>query len=205
MTITNGYATLAQLKSADRLNISTADTVSDTNIENIITSVSRAIDLQCGRYFYKSSTSETRYFTAVFPSSVFVGDVVSISALATDDLAGSRSYTQAWVSTDYDLFPYEADSKSEPEPFRFIDCTPSTGLRFPSHLPKGVKVTGIFGWSAVPAAITEACIIWTERVFKRSKTPLGVSGNTAIGSMTASERPDPDVDMLIYNYRIVAV
>jgi hypothetical protein len=205
MTITNGYATLAQLKSADRLNISTADTVSDTNIEAIITACSRAIDLQCGRYFYKSSTSETRYFTAIFPSSIFVGDVVSISALATDDLAGSRSYSQSWTTTDYDLFPYEADSKSEPEPFRFIDCAPSTTLRFSPRLAKGVKVTGIFGWASVPIAISEACIIWAERVFKRSKTPLGVSGNTAIGSMTASDKPDPDVDALIYNYRVVAV
>ena len=77
MTITNGYATLAQLKSADRLNVSTSDSVSDTAIEGIITAVSRAIDLETARHFYKSTASEVRYFTPLETHRVFVGDIVS--------------------------------------------------------------------------------------------------------------------------------
>ena len=64
IAITNGYCTLAQLRSAPALNLPATYTTDDTLLESIITAASRAIDKQCGRYFYKSSAAEVRYFTA---------------------------------------------------------------------------------------------------------------------------------------------
>jgi hypothetical protein len=69
-----------------------------------------------------------------------------------------------------------------------------------------VKLTAVFGWSAVPSAITEACLLWSERFFKRYKTPLGVSAMTALGEMSVKvPPPDPDVMMLLNNYRVISV
>lgn len=204
MTITNGYATLAQIKAPDRLNLSTSDTASDTALEGIITSISRAIDNECGRYFYKSTASEVRYFTPRESTSVFVGDVVSVTNLYTD--SGNRTYATTWATTDYDLFPYNSTSLSEPEPYRFIDVAPAGSYRFYTHLPKSVKLDAVFGWSAVPSAITEACLLWSMRFFKRYKTPLGISAMTALGEQqTKVPPPDPDVLQLIRNYKVNAI
>lgn len=206
MTITNGYATLAQLKATDRLNISTSDTASDTTLEGIITAVSRAIDLQCSRYFYKSTAAETRYFTANELTRVRVGDIVSVSALYTDTVAGDRTYPYTWSSTDYDLSPYDSTLFSEAQPYNWIECAPLAQYVFPVGTAKGVKLTAVFGWSAVPSAITEACLLWSERFFKRYKTPLGVSAMTALGEMSVKvPPPDPDVMMLLNNYRVITV
>ncbi len=204
MTITNGYATLLQIKSLDRLNISTADSSSDTTLEGIITSISRSIDRYCGQYFYKSTAAETRYFTALESSSVFVGNIVSVSALYTD--SGDRSYANTWSTSDYDLFPYNSTSLSEPEPFRFIDVSPIGTYRFPALLSKGVKLSAVYGWNAVPTSVTEACLLWSERWFKRYKTPLGISAMSPLGEqMLKVPPPDPDVIQLLHNYRYVAV
>lgn len=206
MTITNGYATLLQIKAADRLNI--PDAVSDTPLENTITSVSREIDKYCGRYFYKTSTgsTDTRYFTAVESERIRIGDFVSVTALYTDSLAGDRSYPYTWASTDYDVFPYSAGTLSEPEPYQWLDITPRGQYQFPVDLPKGVKLTAVYGWPAVPAAITEACLLWSMRMFNRYKTPLGVSAMSALGQMTVKvPPPDKDVCQFLDNYRVITV
>lgn len=206
LTIINGYATLAQLKAVDRLNISTTDTASDASLGGIITAVSRAIDLQCSRYFYKSTADETRYFSARETDRIRVGDIVSITALYTDTLAGDRTYPYTWATTDYDLSPYDAAVLSEPQPYNWIEVSPLGQYLFPVGVAKGVKITGVFGWSAVPSAITEACLLWSERFFKRYKTPLGVSAMTALGEMNMKvPPPDPDVFMLLNNYRVITI
>lgn len=206
MTITNGYATLTQLKTVDRLNISTSDTTSDTTLEGIITAVSRAIDLSCSRYFYKSTASEVRYFTPRESNRIFVGDVVSITNLYTDNLSGDRTYPNTWATTDYDLFPYDAATFSEDQPYRWIDVSPRGVNFFPVGLAKGVKLDAVFGWPSVPAAITEACLLWSERWFKRYKTPLGISAFNALGETTVKVPPaDPDVEQMLNNYRTPAI
>lgn len=192
----------------DRLNIPTASTTSDTTLEGVITAVSRAIDNECGRFFYKTSTgsTDTRYFTPIESERLFVGDFVSITALYTDSLSGDRSYPYTWASTDYDLWPFDAATTSEQEPYRFIETTPQGEYKFPVHLAKGVKLTAVYGWPAVPTVITEACLLWSMRVFKRYKTPLGVSAMTSLGEVTSRlPPPDPDVKLMIRNYSVHAI
>lgn len=205
MTIVNGYCTLAELKSAPALNLSTA-TTNDTLYETVITAISRSIDMQTARYFYKSTAAETRYFTPNNTERIFVGDVVSLTSLYTDNVSGDRTYPYEWSSTDYDLYPYNDAQLSEPEPYRFIDKTPQGVYQFPVGLAKGVKLTAVFGWAAVPSAIGKACLLWAERMVKRFDTPLGVSASTALGEMQVKvPPPDPDVEAILANYRLVGV
>lgn len=196
MTITNGYATLSELKEAERLNI--AVTTYDTAIEGVIEAVSRAIDLQCARFFWKDTNDGTYYFNAYEHNQLLIGDFVSITTLSTDDSA-NRSY-QAWtVDTDFDLWPYNASADGIP--YSMIEVAPTSGKRFPIGVGKGVKIVGKRGWPAVPKPIKEACIIWSMRTYKRYATPLGVSAMTALGEMSVKvPPPDPDVAHLLSPY-----
>jgi len=172
----------------------------------VITAVSRGIDKQCSRYFYKSSAHEVRYFTAKNVNRCFVGDIVSITALYTDNLSGDRTYPFTWSATDYDLWPYDAATDSEAEPYRFIDVAPRGLYQFPIGLAKGVKLDAVFGWSAVPAMIAKACLLWSERTYKRLSTPLGTSSMSGLGIVSIKvPPPDPDVLVMLSNYTLSAV
>ena len=78
MAITNGYATLTQVKAALRI----SDNTDDTLLEGVIESASRLIDGFAMRNFYQSGTV-ARLFTAV--EDLYV---------QTDDIAGPRSFSK---------------------------------------------------------------------------------------------------------------
>jgi len=198
MTLTNAYCTLAELKEAERLNISV--TTYDTALEGAIEAVSRAIDYQCARFFWKDTNDTTAYFTPVSSDYVLIGDYVSITTLSVD--SGNRSYVDWVADTDYELWPYNALLEAEQKPYMRIDIVRPTGrYGFLPNTPKNVKVVGKRGWPAVPKAIKEACIIWSMRMYKRYATPLGVSAMTAHGEMsTKVPPPDPDVLFLLSPY-----
>ena len=63
-----------------------------------------------------------------------------------------------------------------------------------------VRCTGVWGWSAVPIAITQATVILGSRIFKRLDSPLGIISGE-LGSMRVGFRLDPDVQHLIEPYR----
>lgn len=187
MAITNGYATAAELKT--RLGIS--DATDDSPIEAVIEAASRAIDAHCRRRFY--AANETRYYTAEDHDIVFVDDVLSVSALATD--SGNRTYATTWATTDYDLEPHNATLNGQP--YTMICTTPQGSYHFTAH-KKGVKVTGSFGYSATtPDLVNEACLIQAARLFKRKDAPFGIAGVGDLGEIRLTSALDPDVKMML--------
>lgn len=195
MTITNGYATLAQLRA--RLGFATADTADDTILEAIVAAVSRWIDLHCGRRFWVNSVAEARYYTATDSDLLLCpDDVVTVTALACDE-DGDRVYERTWAATDYDLEPYNATLDGQP--YTRIAVTPNGQYAFPT-MAKAVKVTGTFGWSAVPDAIREACLLQAERIYKRKDAPFGVLGSAEMGQTLVIPKLDPDVALLLWPY-----
>jgi hypothetical protein len=64
-----------------------------------------------------------------------------------------------------------------------------------------VKVTGVWGWPAVPAAISQATILQAARHFKRYDSPLGVAGFGDFGVVRVSRFLDADVQMLVEPYK----
>jgi len=195
MTIANGYTTLTTMKDATILNISATDTQSDTILESIIEAASRTIDSDTHRYFYKSATDETRYYSAEYADKLFTDDIVSVSALTTDT-ADDRTYSDIWsASDDYDLYPYNA--ATDGRPYTSIEARDGGAYYFPEYR-KGVKITGIFGWPAVPKKIEQACILLSARMFKRLTTPLGVASMASLGEVMVSIKDkDPDYWHLI--------
>jgi hypothetical protein len=171
MAITNGYCTLSELKA--RLSIT--DNTDDTILENVIEAASRVIDSDCNTRFY--AANETRYYSAEAPGVVVVDDLLSVSALATDD-GLDYTFSITWATTDYLLFPFNAT------PYREIRVKQNGAKLFPRSSYAGlVKVTGSFGYSSTtPDAINEACLILSARYFKRKDAIFGVTGVPELGT-----------------------
>ena len=94
MAITNGYATLTQVKAAARI----TDNVDDELLETAIESSSRMIDGYCERRFYTNGT-ETRYFAATNAYFVEVDDLAG-TAITVETSAGLDGvYDETWTAS----------------------------------------------------------------------------------------------------------
>lgn len=190
---TNLYATVAQLKT--RLGIS--DTTDDTTLGMILSGVCRAIDTHCGQRFWRDATATTRYYTAEHDDdTLFIEPLVSVTSIATDT-AYDGTYATTWATTDYRLMPVNA--AADGWPYTWIQTKPYGAYDFLRH-EAGVKIVGIFGWPAVPDAVAEAALLWSERLYKRKDAPFGVLAFPEAGEMRLLEKMDPDVVTLLKPY-----
>lgn len=199
MAITNGYATLSQVKAAARI----TDSVDDELLETAIESSSRMIDGYCERRFYTNGT-ETRYFAATNSYVVDVDDIAG-TAITVETSAGLDGiYDETWTRSDYQLEPLNRTNAG-------LDF-PVTRLRaigdylFPvdpvAH-ETGVKITGVFGFAtAVPAAVKQATILASLRQYQRYSSALGVAGFGDMGAVRVA-RIDPDIQSMLMPFRKV--
>lgn len=199
MAISNGYATLAQVKAAARI----TDSVDDELLETAVESSSRMIDGYCERRFYTNGT-ETRYFAATNAYTLEIDDVAG-TALTVETSAGLDGiYDETWTASDYQLEPLNRTNAG-------LDF-PVTRLRavgdylFPvdavAH-ETGVKVTAVFGFAtAVPAAVKQACILASLRQYQRYSSALGVAGFGDMGAVRVA-RIDPDIQSMLMPFRKV--
>ena len=196
MAITNGYATLAEVKAVLRL----TDGTDDALLEQTIEGASRRIDGYCNRFFYQTASTAIRLY-ARFSYRLTVEDLSSGNITLKTDDDGDGTYETTWTTnTDYILEPTNASLTSRP--FTLIQAT--GGKSFPlfsePDLP-GVEVTAVWGWPAVPDDIREACVLLSIRGFARYNSALGVVG---FGDMALQVRSvDPDVRDLLQPYRIL--
>jgi hypothetical protein len=164
---------------------SVIDQKDDADLELVIEAVSRWIDQDrsvhdFARRFH--SVEETRYYTARSGVIVVIDDLLSITSLATDS-GGDNTFATTWAAADYLLSPRNA--LLDNEPYLFLRAIGSKS--FPTGTEE-VKVTGAFGYCAiadVPKAIAEACLLVSERVWKRKDTIFGTSGNAQLGQIQA--------------------
>jgi hypothetical protein len=193
MPITNGYSTLAQVKSALRI----TDNLDDSLLEMAIESASRAIDSYTNRNFYNAGTA-VRVFAPNDSLTVTTDDMISLSSLQTmsdtDD-----TFDTTWTSTDYQLEPLNGVVDGITQPYTQIRAV-GDYLFLELAGEATVKVTGVWGWSSVPIQVTQACVIQASRIYKRLDSPLGIISGE-LGSMRVGSRIDPDVAQLIDSLR----
>jgi hypothetical protein len=195
MALTNAYATLAQVKAALRI----TDSVDDSLLEMAIESASRLIDGYTYRYFYNAGTA-VRNFAAEDSYLVNIDDLVSISELKTTDEIGSEYTT--WNATDYQLQPVNGKQDGLNIPYTSILAVDDKLFNTLGSQAL-VRITGVWGWSAVPIAVTQATIIQSSRIYKRLDSPLGVAGFGDLGAIRVGRALDPDVEQLVMPYRIM--
>ncbi len=186
MAIVNGYCTLADFKAEYDI----GDTGDDTIIEGDIEDVSRLIDQEVDRRFYTTNVDEERVFDAKAADHLLPhDDILSITSLATDP-DGSRSYSDVWAATDYDLAPYNA--ALDKEPYTEIAVTPNGNYSFPVGVAKGVKLAGKFGYCTlanVPRVVRRACLTQTKLIYDARHSNSGIDSGASNPAARVSLHP----------------
>lgn len=198
MSITNGYATLAEVKAALRI----TDSVDDSLLEIAIESASRLVDGHCQRYFY-SLANQTRIYAPLDSFYTLVDDLISVTTIKTStNLDGIFDTT--WDSNDYQLEPLNGYSGGILRPYTAIRAVGD--YTYPLRGNEAtIQVVGTFGWASVPVAVKQAVILASMRQYKRYDSPLGVAGVGDLGVMRVT-RFDPDIEALLEPFvRIQAV
>jgi hypothetical protein len=197
VAIVNGYVTRNDVKNA--LGLGTAAlTPEDDEIDQVVNSVSRAIDDACGRFFY--SAAGTVLYTAEDFLYLPIDDFSAITAIVIDEQNTGTPNVTLTASTDY-----------RPEKSTAIPGFPYTAIRiasfgtktFPVGVTEGVSVSGTRGFAAIPQPIIAATLLQCVRTHARRNSPYGVAGSPDGGIIRLLSRLDPDVELMIRPYRRV--
>jgi hypothetical protein len=188
MAITNGYATLTEIKGY----MSISDNTDNDLLENLITSASRSIDRIANRRFYLDTTASARLYRAYSDIFVYIDDLGSTTGLVVKtDSNGNGTYAKTLtLNTDYILDPLTAPSLSRPYTQLTMVSNTETWPIFPgltqNGLRPGVQVTAKWGWPSVPNDINMACLILTADLYKRKDAPGGILGLGDLGVVRMS-------------------
>jgi hypothetical protein len=206
MAISNGYATLAEIKQY----LSITDSTDNDLLEQAVESASRSIDRLANRRFFADTTASARTYRVSSPVILYLDDISSTTGLIvqTDDDGDGTFETTLTLNTDYVLDPLTAASLGRPFTQVTVVSTSKTFPIFPGLLQNGlrpgVQVTAKWGWPAVPADIRQACLILSADLYKRKDSPGGVIGLGDLGAvrMTPLGR---DVTNIVRAYQKVAL
>jgi len=191
MALDDTYATLADLKAW----LDLAEDEHDAVLGACLIAASRAVDRLTNRFFFQMT--DTNLYSADSPFWLAIDDLVAVTALATD-LDGDRVYETTWAPADYDLSPANADSLGWP--FTVLETIPFRMQRWFPSWRRGVQVTGVWGWPAVPDPVRQATLIYAHKLFKRADSPLGVQAITPDAPGVVIRKRDPDADALLAPY-----
>jgi hypothetical protein len=194
------YITSAQLKATLTIN----DTYADADIATAVVAASNALDLLCkrkgtatrGGFEQDADANQVRYYTPEDGYKLNIDDLVTFTSLQTDP-GGDNTWPDTWVqNTDFDLEPLNA--AADGWPYTRLHVRSSGSFVFPVGYSRSVKVTGKFGWPAVPEAVTQATTILASRLLKRAReVPFGVVAVNLDGAAVRIAKADPDVMLLL--------
>jgi hypothetical protein len=196
MAITNGYITLANLKTYLKID----DSVEDTLLESIIESASRSIDRIANRRFYLDATASARTYRPVGNMRVIVDDFGTTTGLIfkTDpDSTGTYQKTMT-LNTDYIVEPTTAIAKGRP--LNYLTIVGGTALSLPVNYRPQVEVTAKWGWPSVPDDIEQATYILSADLYKRKDSIGGVLGLSELGAIRMSPL-GRDIAAMVRAYR----
>jgi len=190
------YATLSEFKAA----VGITDTTDDAALQSVLDATDTLIDLYCDRKTGFGTATETRYYTAEDYEYVLTDDLVSVTTLQTDDDANGTYETTWTAGTDYVLAPRNA--ALDGFPYTEIDTSVTWPRNFPKDVYLGVKVVGVFGFPAVPAAVKQAEIIQAGAVWNSRTAPFGVIGSADLGGILRMSRAlHPEAALILEPYR----
>lgn len=174
MTVTNGYCTLGDVRSA--LNIPTSSADKDATIEAAINAASRQIDGHCGRRFWQDGTAVTREFYADDATEIRVDDISTATGLIVklDENDDGTFATTLTISTHFVLLPRNAAAEVPVWPYTGIKLVDGS-YTFPQSPSgrAGLQVTAKFGWPAIPDDVTRACVVQAVQLYKAPDAAFG--------------------------------
>lgn len=191
MAKSDAYATAAEY----RARLSKTDTSEDAEILLDLTAVSRYLERlpSIGRDFNLDAAVTTRlYWPERQTKKIWVEDIglsAGFEVKVDEDQDGSFADETAWASTDYQLWPLNADKGPEAKAWTAIVVPPWSSKGAFYGAP--VQVTARHGWPAVPEAIKAATVHLTgilrlESPRATERVPEGVEGAFATSKRARS-------------------
>lgn len=201
MAVTNGYATVAELR--EQFGDDTKLTLA--LLERAINSASRAVDNFTGRRFWQDPAVKVRTYRPTGrvtfelngdPNGVDISTTAGLVVKSDTGLDGTFATT--WAATDFQLEPLNVDQGDAA--FSWTTITAIGDHRFVIGYPRAtLQITAQFGWSAVPDEVKQATLMKAARLFRRKESPLGVIGFDEFGA-TRITRHDSDVVEMLQPY-----
>jgi hypothetical protein len=188
---THAYVELEEFKSTTEL---TGTTFVDADIQRAIVAASRGIDKAFGRRYYADAdAAQVRYYSPNGGCTVDIDDIVTLTSVLSDN-DGDGTFEETWVeNTDFVLEPLNAAADSRP--YETLRLHPNGSFNF-SPFPRSLKVTGKFGWAAVPEEVKVATTMIATRLVKRKReAPFGIVSFHEGDAMRLA-RFDPDLEFL---------
>lgn len=191
------YVTTAEVKAFVRV----GDTVDDTEIALIASSVSRQIDLACNRQFGVVGSVEERFYTARWDRRrcrwvIEIDDIMTTTGL--DPQVQDAEGVDRGAIDDYVLEPRNAAQRGRP--WTAMVVRPNATM-VPTGLQDECAFTGLWGWTAVPSAAKVAARLQCSRILSRRDSPYGIAGSPDQGSeLRLLAKLDPDVEATLKSY-----
>lgn len=212
------YATYAEIviwMPENSFNATSSDETYGDIIESALTRSSRLIDMFTHRESsaYAVAAETTRYFDGNGKLEQFFDEMATAPSLVAmaeggdvADAAGAGGNYTTYVTSDYLLWPYNAQVKSPKMPFTkiVIDLLNGTRAGIPKY-KKAVKITTKFGYSDtdnLPEEIIQATIIQSTRLIKRAQQAWQDAGAIeALQQIVYVKELDPDVKNIVKSFR----
>lgn len=170
-------------------------------LNRALNAASRAVDNHCWRRFWQDETPTTRTVKAGYDCNDLWltgrDDISTTTGLAVATWDGS-GYGTTWTQdTDYQLWPYDANTDgsiyggwSRLEGLGTIDFRVPT-VRAKVYRP--VQITARWGWSFIPDEVEQATLFKAAQLFKRKDAPFGIM---QFGDIAAVRVTRADIDVL---------
>ena len=193
--MTDTYITLAELKGA--LSITSLDTTEDAALNSVLSSAAGAVTAYCDRYFGQVGTDASPV-ARIFPTVgrlVLIDDLVSMFDVELDSSGDGDTYATLGTAAVVAL-PLNADTLDPARPYTSLAAKTSTSF------PAGscARVTGVWGWPAVPAPIQDATLLQAVRLYSSKNVPLGIVGGMDVSPMRLGTGLHPDARQLCEPY-----
>lgn len=192
------YTTLALLR--DYLGIPAGNTSEDTPLQAAMDSADDWINGYTGRVF-GVNTATSRQFVAIDPTLLLTDRFADAGTITVKiDTNGDGVFdTTLTETTNYLLQPLNADTYNA---VKRVDG--SAWPRYRTGRP-GVEMSARWADTAatVPAAVQQAALILSARLYQRKASPLGIMTGFADYGIARISRTDPDVAALLASFRTI--
>src|SRR5690606_8555257 len=130
------------------------------------------------------SGPQTRVYAVRYSWLAELDDVHALTDLKIEtDASGDGTYETTWDAADYQLEPLNGirDGNTGWPYFKIRAIGAKTFPVLGSQA--SLRVTGHFGWAAVPPDVKQACLMLAAETFKMREAPFGVAGWSEFGAI----------------------
>ncbi len=186
------YCTVTDVRTQLGDATNTRNRLDEEQVRAAIVAASREIDDHCGRRFWLDREASSRVFAGGGPR-ILIDDVGSLDDLAVAISADGSSWGSDLAASAYEFLPRNAATSGQAAWAVWGVAEAQLGSTWAwAHR---IRVTARWGWSAVPEAVRQACILRAVALYQRKDSPHGVAGFDNFGVVRL--RQDPDVASLL--------